>query len=284
MQVTVRGGAAWIEGRSYVQGRIRGGRIDPIDVTLDIEENTSGVMRRDMIVVEHSLLRQRRDIQVLYIPGSTTLIRNDDVYQLKLAEITVNPGTTGIAQSNITDTRLNSEECGIMYSMVDNVDTTTIFKQYMDYLERKQTEWNALQASEQLIWQEQTARQESDWQAQTQAQKADYESWKASMEAWRSEVIAEFQQKIGFNFDNQINMPGTTKTFDDSVSNQIREQIRFSYEDLLVADMLTTFNGDGSIDQVLTIFNADGSTFSASRQTTTFPGGKPRTEVVNYVG
>ena len=209
MRLTIRGGAAFINGHGYVQGVLRDGRVEGIDINLDVEANTTGTMRRDMIVLEHSNIR--RDTQVLYIRGSTILTRNDDVWQLKLAEIAVNPGAISIAQSNITDTRLNREVCGIMYAMVDNVDTTTIFNQYMDYLERKQAEWDVIQKDQELNWQNQTARQETDWKEQTGQWQTDFEHMQAVWGAWIGEAIANPGAFFQRNFDNPAMYIGSTK-------------------------------------------------------------------------
>jgi len=262
MRITVRGGAAWIEGHSYIQGRIRNGRVEGIDITLEAEENTSGVMRIDMVVAELSFLRNRRNIEIRIITGSTTLTRNDDVYQLKLAEIAVNPGTMSIPQSSVTDTRLNSEECGIMYAIVDNMDTTTIFNQYMDYLERKQAEWDAFQANEQLIWQNQTARQESDWQDQTSIQEDDFRRLFEDMKLTFQALETQSFTLIDNNFDNVSRMRGCNRvtTFP---GDDILTTITVVTLDFVLATRRTVFNADGSITITIRFNaweNAEGST------------------------
>lgn len=69
-------------------------------------------------------------------PVAPELQRDYDIYEIGLADIRVNANVIEIAQENITDLRLNTELCGIVANQLQHVDTTTIFNQYMDWLER----------------------------------------------------------------------------------------------------------------------------------------------------
>lgn len=58
------------------------------------------------------------------------LQRDADAYEIAIADVYVRAGVISVMQSNITDTRLNSELCGIVHGTIKQVDTTEIFRQY----------------------------------------------------------------------------------------------------------------------------------------------------------
>lgn len=69
-------------------------------------------------------------------PVAPTLQRDYDIYELGLADIRVNANAIEIKQENITDLRLNTEICGVVANQLQHVDTTTLFNQYQDWLNR----------------------------------------------------------------------------------------------------------------------------------------------------
>lgn len=56
------------------------------------------------------------------------LIRDDNIYAIQLANIYIAPGSVRIVQSNITDTRLNTDRCGAV-SSISQFDTTNLYNQ-----------------------------------------------------------------------------------------------------------------------------------------------------------
>ena len=56
------------------------------------------------------------------------LIRDDNIYAIQLANIYIAPGSVKIVQSNITDTRLNTDRCGAV-SSISQFDTTNLYNQ-----------------------------------------------------------------------------------------------------------------------------------------------------------
>ena len=79
-----------------------------------------------------------RDIRFYYYTypaeSATDLIplsdisRTDTKYAIQLANIYITPGYTRIVQSNITDTRLNTDRCGAV-SSISHFDTTNLYNQ-----------------------------------------------------------------------------------------------------------------------------------------------------------
>lgn len=64
-------------------------------------------------------------------PTKPAVIRNDYYYELILAYVYVKAGATAITQANIEDTRPNTSLCGIVSSLVQNLDTSELYNQYL---------------------------------------------------------------------------------------------------------------------------------------------------------
>lgn len=125
MSVQVLAGQAWINGWWYENTAPLTLSIDAADGTLD---------RIDIVVVQFNLTN--REIKTLVRKGTPsagatapTLNRDDDLWELKLAEIDVSHGTVNITDGKVTDTRSNSEVCGWVSGVVDQMDTTELFNQ-----------------------------------------------------------------------------------------------------------------------------------------------------------
>lgn len=125
MSVQVLGGQAWINGWWYENTSVLNLSIDPADGTLD---------RIDIVVVQFNLTS--REIKTIVRKGSPsagatapTLNRNNDLWELKLAEVNVSHGTVNITDGKITDTRSDTTVCGWVSGLVDQMDTTELFNQ-----------------------------------------------------------------------------------------------------------------------------------------------------------
>lgn len=128
MSVQVLGGQAWINGWWYDNTSTLNLRIDPADGTLD---------RVDIIVVQFNLTK--REIKTIVRKGSPSagatapmLNRDDDLWELKLAEVNVSHGTVNITDVKITDTRSDTTVCGWVSGLVDQMDTTELFNQLQE--------------------------------------------------------------------------------------------------------------------------------------------------------
>lgn len=74
------------------------------------------------------------------VPAAPELQRDTDAHELGIADLTINNGDIEINQSAITDLRLNSDLCGIVQGLIDQVDTTTIFNQYLSWFNETKTD------------------------------------------------------------------------------------------------------------------------------------------------
>ncbi len=134
--VKVKEGAGFIKGNDYELEGDMGIVIEPADNYLD---------RIDRIVLQRNLDNVTgRDIRVKYKKGSPAsspvapaLIRDNIVYELSLAEITVKRGAGTITQGDIRDTRHITDLCGISKAIAYDFDGKSIYIQYEDILNKK---------------------------------------------------------------------------------------------------------------------------------------------------
>lgn len=126
MQVKIKAGKAWINGYFYEN-------TEDLNLTIDVAD---GVLKRiDRVVLRLDFIN--REIKA-YIkkgifasaPIAPTLTRNADIYELGLADILINNGVINITQANITDIRQNNNYCGLVASVVQQIDTTDLFTQF----------------------------------------------------------------------------------------------------------------------------------------------------------
>lgn len=120
MNVKVKAGKAWING--YIL-------INDADYSLAIP--TEAVLNRiDRIVVRHHFAN--RDLSIVRVAGvaasspvAPALTRDANMYELSLATIQINAGTSAITAGMITDTRSNTSVCGFVSSIITNIPYMT---------------------------------------------------------------------------------------------------------------------------------------------------------------
>ncbi|WP_242955203.1 hypothetical protein [Herbinix luporum] len=115
--MSVAAGSAWINGYRYEN-------TDAMDIPLATANGSNP--RIDRIVVRLSMIN--RSIQLAAVTGTPAvtptapaLTRTTDVYELCIADVLVPAAATSIAANNITDTRLNTNLCGLVNSLVSAV-------------------------------------------------------------------------------------------------------------------------------------------------------------------
>ena len=129
MTVTVGTGGAHIEGATY---------FNSAPLSLTIGAANASLNRIDRVVLQFNTSVSVRSVRALIRTGTTAtnpvapeLRQESNLYEIALADIYVKKGVTSIAQSAITDQRLNSALCGFVAAAVPaSVDTTGLFDQY----------------------------------------------------------------------------------------------------------------------------------------------------------
>lgn len=210
MDVIVNSGQGWVNGY-YI--------VNDTDYTLSLDVADGVLNRIDRIVMQLNYLT--RAITLVIKKGSLSsepiapvLQRDTDVYELALADIYVSKGAVSITQSKITDTRLNSELCGIVHGTVEQVDTTTLFNQYQTWIDEKKTEYN----TDLTQWTSDKKQEINTWQAQ---EEADFNNWFLTIQGILDENVAG-------NLQNQIgllsNLTTTDKTNLVSAINEVNAE------------------------------------------------------------
>lgn len=134
MQIRLKQGMAWINGYFYV---------NTDDLILKIEPADGVLSRTDRIILRLDFLNREIKAKVkkgsfASSPVAPVLQRDADAYEIAVSDVNVRNGVIKINQSDIMDTRLNKNVCGIVHGIIDQVDTTEIFRQYQAwFLENK---------------------------------------------------------------------------------------------------------------------------------------------------
>lgn len=127
----------------------------PIIVQLDAAHAT--LDRIDLIVVRSDSSESVRDTGIFVKKGTPAsspvapaVERSTYIQEYALAEVKVGKGATAITQANITDTRPDTNRCGFCTSLIQQVDTSTLFLQWkaagdeaMEANQREFEEWFA---------------------------------------------------------------------------------------------------------------------------------------------
>ena len=119
LSVIVTPGWAFINGSWYH---------NDAELTLTVPANAGSSSRSDSIMLR--LSKSSREIKAIYLANESTPTRGSNIYDLKIAGITVNPGAIEIAGANITDTRTNESVCGLVKGLMEVETTADLFAQY----------------------------------------------------------------------------------------------------------------------------------------------------------
>lgn len=187
MSVNLLAGRAWINGYWY-----------STDTTIPLSLELSDAVnpRIDSVILRYDISARAITAEVITgtpsaSPVAPALVRNADYYDLKLAEIRVNAGAITIAPSMITDTRPNSDVCGWVSGLIDQVDTTAIFEQFQAAL-------NEFITNETTTFAEWSANQRTSYESWAADEQADFEAWESAQQtavsSWISTNTAAWQE------------------------------------------------------------------------------------------
>lgn len=232
MSVTVATGYANIEGKVGIFDSTTSITLATADGTYD---------RIDNIVVECNY--SDREITIYAVEGTPAsspvapdVTRDDSAYQLVIAQVTVAAGAVTISQADITDTRTDSELCGVVAGTVTEIDFSEITAQFEAYYE----EFKESNLEDFNTWFEEMKGQLSEDAAGALQEEIDILNMGANSGQSKTTV---------FNSDGSI-----TETWTQDNSYKV-----------------TVFNSDGSITETYynsldvvqwtktTVFNSDGS-------------------------
>ena len=120
-------------GHCLIQGRHG---YNEVSSTLTVSNADPALPRIDLVVLRLNLGVSALSIELFMVTGTAAvtpiapaLTRNSTIYELALAEIYVAAGVTAITQAVIADTRLDSDRCGVVASILGDTDTSTYYAQ-----------------------------------------------------------------------------------------------------------------------------------------------------------
>lgn len=119
------------EGYSNIEGKVKFFG----ETEFTISPASSSLPRIDTVVVERNDVDRDFSLKVITgqysgeNPQPTPPVRENEVYQLVLAQIYVAAGAVSISGVNITDTRPNSELCGWVVGTVNEINLSQILQQ-----------------------------------------------------------------------------------------------------------------------------------------------------------
>lgn len=126
LQVIVKPGIGWINGHKMTSDADYALTVDAADVTLN---------RIDRVVFY--LDKQSREMGIKIKKGSNAssptapeLVRTQDMVEYSLCTYSVPRNATAITAAMITDTRLDSDVCGMVQGLIQQVDTSTLYQQW----------------------------------------------------------------------------------------------------------------------------------------------------------
>lgn len=111
---------------------------NPSDLIITISTNSDIVPRIDSIIAQVDNTQSGRVGNIVYRKGTPssspqppTMNTSENIFEYRLANIIINPSTQNITQNLITDTR-GSDECPWITSLIQQVDTSTLYKQWQE--------------------------------------------------------------------------------------------------------------------------------------------------------
>ena len=129
MAITIGTGKAYFSDGKYIENT------QPFNLT--IEPSDVVLNRIDRIVLRNDTTQGVRGASVVIKRGTPAtnptppaLTKSDTIEELAIADIRVNKLVEVITQANITNTKPDNTLCGYVTGIIDQVDTTELYKQY----------------------------------------------------------------------------------------------------------------------------------------------------------
>ena len=126
MRIIVQAGQGWINGHKMVNTADYVFTLDPANALLD---------RYDRVIFYCDWTLREMGLAVLTgtpaaSPTVPDITRTASRYEMSLAVISVPKQTTAVTNANIEDTRADSNVCGWVVGLIQQVDTATLFQQW----------------------------------------------------------------------------------------------------------------------------------------------------------
>lgn len=215
MAVKMEAGICWIDGHLGYDDNVHILEIDTADSVLDRIDRI--VLRKDVLDRDIHWVVKKGEMSGK--PVAPTLQRDENAWELGIADVKVAHGTVSISQSMVTDTRLNTELCGLVTGVVTQIDTTTLFNQLeqwkTEYIEATNT-WTSEQEQAFLNWKQLFETAATDWRA-GEEQKFD---------EWLQSIKGKLSGDVAGNLQNQIDELKATDITLDNNTKEVEKRVK----------------------------------------------------------
>lgn len=228
MSVKMEAGIAWIDGHLRYDDNVHILEIDTADSVLDRIDRI--VLRKDVLDRDIHWVVKKGEMSGK--PVAPTLQRDENAWELGIADVKVAHGTVSISQSMVTDTRLNTELCGLVTGVVTQIDTTTLFNQLEqwknEYISSTNT-WTDEQKALFLAWVKQFETDSSTWKTE---QEELFSNWtneqKKLFLAWLESIKGILDQEAASNLARRI--------LDlENEDKEINRKINYKFEEIVLS-------------------------------------------------
>lgn len=117
-----------------------GSYLNDENIAIQVNVASSVQNRTDSVVLRMD--KNARDTYLYYKPSDTTVVRNDILFELQLATISVKMNATQITDADITDMRSDSTVCG-WSTPFDNINVDGIVDQYTSIFEQADSDFKS---------------------------------------------------------------------------------------------------------------------------------------------
>lgn len=237
MDISVNTGRAWINGYHYKNK-------DTVKI-MTLQPADDSYTRIDRIVLRLDLREQIGSRKITAeiktgTPGAEpeppALQRDNEIWELGLADITINPGVKEVLQSNILDLRMDADMCGEVACLFEQPDLTEIFNQYAAKWQECEAKMAADEAIYDSWWADFTYTAETAWQMRI----TDFDAWyakaKAQVQVLSNSDFSDASVKGGYVLQTVF---GEDDSITETWKNPVNEHI--------LASKITVFNADDSI-------------------------------------
>ena len=218
-----------------------------------IERNFVGGTRVDRIVLRLDLRQDEgRRISLELKRGDTSLTRNNEIWELALADISVPLNFTALTQAQITDRRLDPSLCGLIHSLVA-IDTSNLLAQMDSFFAQQRHIWET-QTNEYGTWFQSTSNHWNGW----------FNQIRAELFAQTNTIFEDWSRRAGFTNETELfpDNPGGMRIV-ETLFNTINHSV--------LATKTTQFNTAGAEINETLVWNEPSlrvnrrTTFAANR-------------------
>ncbi|WP_213950370.1 hypothetical protein [Tepidanaerobacter syntrophicus] len=198
MKIFIKPGYAWIEGYLY--------KIEKEPLVLEHSMADPELNRIDRVVIRLDKTLENRYVKAFILKGAPAetpqvpeLTRDENIYEISLAQVEVIAGKSFIEAYQITDERLDNEVCGLVTHLFEQVNTTEIFNRFQSWLDSKTSEPDG-----------DFYREWKDWFDGVQdttnlVTKTQFDEHLSALDAFKEEIKKKLDNYSLYAFDKDIN-------------------------------------------------------------------------------